>query len=141
MANHFLENSHKKQFDITTSLITLAKFRNTKGASCHAVLMSNCPTSSSHVLVLSTSNWFIVYPLIMCGVWEALCTTMVCCEKSVALKPVQGNFLKSFTRMTKSSGVMELTRLKGSVETHYVCDTTAVNWLKAVQQRCKIILF
>ena len=77
----------------------------------------------------------------MCGAWEALDTTMMCCEKSVALKTVQGNFLKSFTRLTKSSSVMELTRLKGSVETHYVCDTTAVNWLKAVKQRCKIILF
>ena len=48
--------------------------------------------------------------------WDAVPTRKVCHEKSMDLNFVQGNVLKSVTRIAKFGGGIKLTRLIGSVK-------------------------
>ena len=49
-------------------------------------------------------------------------------EKSVSLKAVHENGIKSVIRATKRGDVIAITRLRGSVQTRNVSDMAAVNW-------------
>ena len=72
----------------------------------------------------SLSEWVAISPLLVVRwAWDVVVTRKVCCENSVDLKSVQGNVLKNVTRIRKSSGAIELTRLTGSAQ---------INWEKDI---------
>ena len=90
----------------------LVKFRSTRGVSCRLALIRNCPTLKLHVLAVST-QWIACYFSVLGEVWDTVAMRKVR-HKSVDLKSVQGNILKSVTRITKGGGDIKLTRLIGS---------------------------
>ena len=100
-----------------------------RAASCHPALKGNCYTLQLNVLVLST-QWIVCYCSVLRGVWlqdttifysiinrkdilrDAIATRKVR-HKSMDLKSVQKNVIKSVIRITTSGGC--ITRLTDSV--------------------------
>ena len=67
---------------------------------------------------------------------------MVCQEKTVDLKSMQGNILRSLMKITKSGGGIELAKLIGKSKTGSVKDKLVkVGWCEVLRQGGKLVTF